>query len=134
MKNKTLEIGKSDFKKIVENNHYFVDKTRLIYDFFNSKAYISLMPRPKRFGKTLNLSMIEHFFDINKKNSAKLFDKFEISKEKEFCKQHQNKYPVINLSLKNIKSSSWEKCYEKFKKAISELYKTYVFLHWCCVK
>ena len=128
MKNKTLEIGKSDFKKIVENNYYFVDKTKLIYDFLNSKAYISLMPRPKRFGKTLNLSMIEHFFDINKKDSAKLFDEFEISNRKEFCEQHQNKYPVINLSLKNIKASNWNDCYEKFKKAISELYETHDYL------
>ena len=128
MKNKTLEIGKSDFKKIVENNYYFVDKTRLIYDFFNSKAYISLMPRPKRFGKTLNLSMIEHFFDINKKDSVKLFNEFEISKEKEFCKQHQNKYPVINLSLKNVKATNWENSYEDFKIAISKLYKIHNYL------
>ena len=126
--NKTLEIGKSDFKKIVEHNYYFVDKTKLIYDFLNSKAYISLMPRPKRFGKTVNLSMIEHFFDINKKDSAKLFNEFEISNKKEFCEQHQNKYPVINLSLKNIKASNWNDCYEKFKKAVSELYKEHIFL------
>ena len=60
---KTLKISNSDFKQIVENNLYFVDKTLLIYDFFTSGSYISLMPRPKRFGKTLNLSMIEYFFD-----------------------------------------------------------------------
>ena len=128
MKNKTLEIGKSDFKKIVENNYYFVDKTKLIYDFFNSKAYISLMPRPKRFGKTLNLSMIEYFFDINKKDSAKLFDEFEISKEKEFCRKHQNNYPVINLSLKSVKASNWNDSFKHFKNEISELYKTHKYL------
>ncbi|MEA3443664.1 MAG: AAA family ATPase, partial [Bacteroidota bacterium] len=115
MKNaKTLIIGNSDFKSIVENNHYFVDKTMLIYDFFKSTSYISLMPRPKRFGKTLNLSMIENFFDIRKKDSAILFKEFEISEKKDFCKQHQNKYPVINLSLKDIKEINWDKCLEFF--------------------
>ncbi len=64
---KKLEIGISDFKKIVANNNYFVDKTMLIYDWMSESAYVSLMPRPKRFGKTLNLSMIEHFFDVQEK-------------------------------------------------------------------
>ena len=100
---KTLKIGRSDFELIVKNNHYFVDKTMLIYDFYNNANDIVLMPRPKRFGKTLNLSMIEHFFDIQKTENAALFTDFEISEKKEFCNKHQNKYPVINISLKDIK-------------------------------
>ncbi len=125
---KTLKIGNSDFKQIIENNHYFVDKTSLIYDFITSSSYISLMPRPKRFGKTLNLSMIEHFFDVNKKDSAKLFSEFEISNKKEFCEQHQNKYPLINISLKDVKETTWGNCLDRFKKTISELYKKYRYL------
>ncbi len=125
---KTLIIGSSDFKRIVENNHYFVDKTSLIYDFFTSSSYISLMPRPKRFGKTLNLSMIEYFFDVNIKNADKLFSEFEISNKKEFCETHQNKYPVINLSLKDVKETTWESCLESFKNTISELYQKYKYL------
>ena len=82
---KTLKIGCSNFKTIIEDNSYFVDKTKLIKDFFENSSYTLLIPRPKRFGKTLNLSMIEHFFDINKKDSAKLFDEFEISKKKNFA-------------------------------------------------
>ena len=78
----------------------------LIYDFFEKEAYVSLMPRPKRFGKTLNLSMIEHFFDIQKPDSASLFSEFKIAQEKDFCVQHQNKYPVINISLKSIKETT----------------------------
>jgi len=97
MKNKkTLEIGISDFKMIVENNHYFVDKTSLIYDFFTGFSNVSLITRPRRFGKTLNLSMIHYFFDINQKED--LFSDFEISKNKNFCKKHQNKYPVISIN------------------------------------
>ncbi|OQX81251.1 MAG: AAA family ATPase, partial [Bacteroidetes bacterium 4484_276] len=63
---KTLKIGHSDFKTIIEDNGYFVDKTMFVKGFFESSSYTLLMPRPKRFGKTLNLSMIEHFFDIRK--------------------------------------------------------------------
>ena len=80
---KRIEIGHSDFEKFINSNNYFVDKTMLIYDFFQKGAYVSLIPRPKRFGKTLNLSMIEHFFDIRKPDSKKLFTAYEISKHKE---------------------------------------------------
>ncbi len=111
---KTLKIGRSDFGLMVKNGHYFVDKTMLIYDFYNNKNDILLIPRPKRFGKTLNLSMIEHFFDIQKPESKKLFADFKIAQEREFCEKHQNKYPVINISLKSIKEPNWEGCLNKF--------------------
>ena len=97
---KVIRKGSSDFKTIIEDNGYFVDKTLLIKEFFDNGNYTMLMPRPKRFGKTLNLSMIEHFFDIQKPDSVKLFEDFKITQEKYFCEKHQNKYPVINISLK----------------------------------
>ena len=125
---KTLKIGRSDFELIVKNNHYFVDKTMLIYDFYHNENDIVLMPRPKRFGKTLNLSMIEHFFDIRKSKSEKLFSEFEISKKIEFCQEHQNKYPLINISLKKVKATNWESCLNSFKIAISKLYKEHKYL------
>lgn len=125
---KTLKIGRSDFGLIVRNGHYFIDKTMLIYDFYNNANDIILFPRPKRFGKTLNLSMIEHFFDIQKTDSKVLFSEFEIVKQKEFCKEHQNKYPVINISLKNVKETDWKKCLNKFKSVITELYQTNSYL------
>ncbi len=128
MGKKILEIGKSDFKEITANNNYFVDKTMFIYEFFTEGAYVSLITRPKRFGKTLNLSMLEHFFDVQKLESAELFKEFEISKRGDFCKKHQNKYPVINISLKNIKELDWERCLERFKSMISELYQEHSYL------
>ena len=129
MKNKkTLKIGRSDFELIVKNNHYFVDKTMLIYNFYHNENDIILMPRPKRFGKTLNLSMIEHFFDIQKPLCRELFSDFKISEKKDFCKEHQNKYPVINISLKDIKASDWASCYDKFKIEISDLYSKHSYL------
>ena len=119
---KKIELGYSDFNKFIKAGNYFVDKTMLIYDLLEQGAYISLMPRPKRFGKTLNLSMIEHFFDIQKPDSKELFTDFEITQKTEFCKQHQNKYPVINISLKSIKAENWENCLNSFKMQIAELY------------
>ena len=129
MKNKkTLKIGRSDFRLIVENNHYFVDKTLLISEFFSSANDVLLMPRPRRFGKTLNLSMIRHFFDIRNKNIKNLFSEFEISKNKDFCEKYQNTYPVISISLKKIKAKSWDKMFESFKIAISILYSEHDYL------
>jgi hypothetical protein len=125
---KTLKIGRSDFELIVKNGHYFVDKTMLIYDLYTNANDIILMPRPKRFGKTLNLSMIEHFFDILKPDSKLLFSNFEIAGKQKFCEEHQNKYPIINISLKSIKESGWEKCLYKFKTIVSGLYKKNNFL------
>jgi hypothetical protein len=125
---KTIKKGSSDFKTIIEDNGYFVDKTMLIKEFFENGNYTLLIPRPKRFGKTLNLSMIEHFFDIQKPNSKKLFTEFKITKDKVFCKEHQNKYPVINISLKGIKETNWDKCLDKFKSLISKLYSSHRYL------
>ncbi len=123
MKNtKILEPGISDFGDFIKSNNYFIDKTLFIKDFFIKGSYVSLIPRPKRFGKTLNLSMIEHFFDIQKPESKELFKEFEIAKDKDFCAKHQNKYPVINISLKSIKDAKWEHCYSSFKGIISNLY------------
>ncbi len=125
---KRLKIGRSNFKTIIEDNGYFVDKTLFIKEFFENASDIILMPRPKRFGKTLNLSMLEHFFDIQKSENINLFSDFEIFKKDEFCKKHQNKYPVINISLKDIKAVSWNKLFIHFKREIASLYKKHKFL------
>ncbi len=127
-KNKKIELGYSDFREFIISGNYFVDKTMLIYELFTQGAYISLMPRPKRFGKTLNLSMIEHFFDVQKPDNAKLFSEYKITEKKDFCNEHQNKYPVITISLKSIKENNWENCLNKFKNLISNLYKKNDFL------
>ena len=117
-----------EYKYIVGNNGYFVDKTLLIKEFHENDDHVLLMPRPRRFGKTLNLSMIEHFFDINKKESAGLFAEFKISAEEGFCQAHQNKYPVINLSLKSVRGNDWEGCLLHLKRVISEAYQEHKYL------
>lgn len=128
MEKKKILKGKSDFKYVVSNNGYFVDKTLLIKDFYENGDFVLLMPRPRRFGKTMNLSMIEHFFDINKKGSTSLFKNFKIAQEKTFCEKHQNKYPVINISLKSVRGEDWETCLKRFKQIISEAYSSHRYL------
>jgi len=112
---KKLPIGISDFRKVIRDNNYFVDKSMFIYELINSNAQVSLMPRPRRFGKTLNLSMLKYFFEYGEDTSyhtSYLFKDLAISKTNEF-KKHINKYPVIFLSFKDIKNSSFQKSYEK---------------------
>ena len=127
MKKKIIK-GTADFKKIVSKNGYFVDKTMMIKEFIDCSDEVALITRPRRFGKTSNLSMIEYFFDINKKEEAHLFSEFKINEDKDFCQEHQNQYPVINLTLKSIKAATWEESYGDFVMIISNLYANYEYL------
>lgn len=120
--------GQSDFAYIVGNNGYFVDKTPLVKEFLNSDDIVLVMPRPRRFGKTLNLSMIEYFFDVNKTESAGLFKHFKIAKNNTFCEAHQNKYPVINITLKKVKGGTWDTAWELIKDEITKLYRNHKYL------
>lgn len=128
MARKRIIKGYSNFKHIVGNNGYFVDKTLFIKEFYENSDHVLVIPRPRRFGKTLNLSMIEYFFDIRKKADAGLFEGYQISKNKTFCQQHQNQYPVINISLKNATGGNWEECFSLIKGLLAELYKTHSYL------
>ena len=101
---KRLPIGICDFKKLIENNYIFADTTRLIGDFYREAADILLITRPRRFGKTLNMSMLANFFD-NRFETGKLFEGFEVTKDTEVMKA-LNGYPVIFLSFKDIKNNT----------------------------
>ena len=124
--NRALPIGISDFKEIIEDNYYYFDKTDLIEELFVEKAKVKLFTRPRRFGKTLNMSMLKYFFDINKSENKKLFEGLKISKSKYFDKQGTT--PVIFISFKNIKSSTWKGIFKTIKFRISETYSEYKFL------
>lgn len=89
---KRISTSVEDFKEIIDDNYYYIDKTMFIKEAINEK--FALYTRPRRFGKTLNMSMLYYFFSINEKDNAYLFDGLEISKDKEVMK-HQNQYPVI---------------------------------------
>jgi len=125
---KELDIGNSDFKSLIENNNYFVDKSFLIKEVIKSQKQVLLFPRPRRFGKTLNLSMLKYFFDINQKNEPNLFTELDIWNDTEEIKQKYAKYPIIFLSFKDTKEETWDKCYELIKEEIAELHTNYSFL------
>ena len=115
---KLIPTGIENFKTMIDKNAYYVDKTNLIADILNEQ--VVLYTRPRRFGKTLNMSMLYYFFSIKEKENAYLFDHLNISKNKEALK-HQNKYPAIFISLKDMKSSSFKAQIISFSNIIYEL-------------
>ena len=118
---KPLPIGVSDFKEIVENNYYYIDKTKLIEDILHYRAKVNLFTRPRRFGKTLNMSMIKYFFDIeNRKENRKLFNGLNISESEHM--QEQGQYPVIYISFRNMEEVSWENCLSQIRDLIRNIY------------
>ncbi len=125
---KKLNLGHSDFKDIIENNNYFVDKSLLIEDVLNAQKAVLLLPRPRRFGKTLNLSMLRYFFDKQEPENKNLFKDLKIWQTDETVKQHCCKYPVIYLTFKDTKADNWEDCYELIISEIINLYSEHRYL------
>ena len=110
---KLIPAGIENFKEMIDKNAYYVDKTNLIIDVLNEQVVFCI--RPRRFSKTLNMSMLYYFFSI--KENAYLFDYLNISKNKNALK-HQNNYPTIFISLKDMTKSSYEKQMNRFKEVI----------------
>ena len=124
---KPLPIGIDDFKTIIEEDYYYADKTKMIESLLDDGAGVILFTRPRRFGKTLNMSMLNYFFNLkNKEENRKLFENLYISKSKYM--NQQGEYPVIYLSFKDIKALNWEKCYFMTKRLITYLYNEFEFL------
>ena len=124
---KKVPIAVEEFKKIIEENYYYIDKTKFIEDVLNDGAEVKLFCRPRRFGKTLNMSTLKYFFDIeNKDENRKLFNGLYI--ENSPLIDEQGKYPVIFLSMKGISSTKFEDALDKIKDKISNLYINYSFL------
>ena len=124
---KGLGIGIEDFKEIIYENCYYIDKTMYIEDLIKDKSKIKLFTRPRRFGKTLNMLTLKYFFDIeNKEENRKLFKNLYIEKSEYFKEQGQ--YPVIFISLKGLKEKTWENCFNEIKALISKLYNEFEFI------
>lgn len=115
---KPLPIGVSDFKSAT-TNYYYVDKTLLIRDFLNAIPMVSLFTRPRRFGKTLNMDMLRVFFEKTSDNTSIYFKDKYIWQCGDYYTKHQGQYPVIFLSLKDVKCSSWQETFQKISKLIS---------------
>ena len=101
-----LPVGIDDFEKIRRNTFYYIDKTKLIEQLFVNWGEVNLFTRPRRFGKTLNMSMLKCFFEIGADET--LFNGLYISGNRQLCEEHMGKYPVIFLSLKNVEGLTFE--------------------------
>ncbi|WP_339014557.1 ATP-binding protein [Fusobacterium animalis] len=126
---KRIPIGLSDFKHLIEEDFYYFDKTNFIEQVIQDGAQVKLFTRPRRFGKTLNMSMLKYFFDIKEaEENRKLFKNLYIEKAETFKKQ--GKYPVIFLSLKDLKATTWEEMEKDIKSAIASLFLEYEDLYY----
>ena len=124
---KRLAIGLSDFKHLIEEDFYYFDKTKFIEEIIEDGSQVKLFARPRRFGKTLNMSMLKYFFDIkNREENKEIFKDLYIEKTEAFKEQGQ--YPVIFLSLKDLKALTWEQMEKAIKSAISGLFSEYKYL------
>lgn len=115
---KKLPIGIESFKEIVAEDFYYVDKTGLIRELLQNWGKVNLFTRPRRFGKSLNMSMLKSFFSLD--GESKLFDGLEISKETGLCEAYQGKFPVISISLKGIHAGTYEAAYQMAAQLVQE--------------
>ena len=135
MKRKPLPIGIDNFEMLITRGYYFIDKSLLIKDLIDNKASVNLFTRPRRFGKTLNMSMLQYFFedernefDGSKKDNSYLFDELNIMNAGEQYTKHMGEYPVINISLKSGKQPTFERAYETLARRIASEYNRHKFI------
>ena len=127
---KRLAIGIDDFRKIIKEDCYYVDKTKFIEAILEDASNVKLFTRPRRFGKTLNMSMLKYFFDVREsEENRELFNGLDIEKSKYI--DEQGKYPTILISLKSIKYETWEESLEQLKSLVSNLYNEFEYIRKC---
>ena len=123
-----MPVGNTDFKEIRETGLYYIDKTMLIDQLVGkSGAKVTLFTRPRRFGKSLNMSMLQHFFDI-RENSESLFEGLAISKEKELCDRWMNQYPTILVSFKTVDATNFQDAVAQLKLVFADLFRSHIYL------
>ncbi len=124
---KTVSIGRQDFEAIITNNYFYIDKTSFIKEWWENGDSVTLITRPRRFGKTLNMSMVEQFFSIDYANRDDLFENLNIWKEEKYRKL-QGTIPVISLSFANVKETTYVKTKTRICQTLTDLYIKYAFL------
>ncbi len=128
MKKKKINIGVADLKVLNRENSYFVDKSLIVQNVIDGSE-VTLIPRPRRFGKTLNMSVLKYYFDMNGQAEDKsLFDGLKIMDAGEEYTKHKNQYPVISLSLKKLEGPDWKSALEKLTIYFSKLYRKNEYL------
>lgn len=123
-----IGIGVSDFKMLRVRNNYFIDKSLFIKDIIDNQSSVALITRPRRFGKTLNMSMIKYYFDCTKKDSKELFDGLKIMEQGEEYTSKLGYYPVIYITLKDVNDTTYEKMILDMKTSILDMYKEHMYL------
>ena len=124
---RNVAIGIQDFATLIEKNCFYVDKTHFIKEWWESNDSVTLITRPRRFGKTLNMSMLEYFFSVKHAGRGDLFEKLAVWEDERY-RALQGTYPVISLSFANIKENSFEKTRLVINMLLSRLYKENAFL------
>lgn len=127
MKALNIPVGISNFEKIRNNGFYYVDKTGLIEELLKTEAEVTLITRPRRFGKTLGMSMLESFFDI-RKNSRKLFEGLEIARQSELCSKWMNQYPTVSVSFRQVDGLNFTSAYDMLTMVLADLYNKHLYL------
>lgn len=122
MRKKRLPVGIDDFGKLRKEDFYYIDKTGLIRDLLNNWGEVNLFTRPRRFGKTLNMSMLKSFFEIG--TDKTLFEDLAITQEQELCEKYMGKFPVVFISLKGVDGLNFEEAYGALRQIMrSEMYR-----------
>ena len=124
---RTVAIGVQDFAKLIEKNCFYVDKTLFIKEWWENAAEVTLITRPRRFGKTLNMSMLDYFFSLKHTDKKELFKRLAIWQEEKY-RQLQGTYPVISLSFANIKDMDYKTVRKKICQQFTELYARHAYL------
>ena len=124
---RTVAIGIQNYSEIIEKNYFYVDKTDFIKEWWENGDSVTLITRPRRFGKTLNMSMVEQFFSVNYAGRSDLFEGKRIWEEEGF-QELQGTYPVISLSFANIKEKTYESTRDKICQLLVHVYLRYEFL------
>ena len=127
MKALNIPVGISNFEKIRNNGFYYVDKTGLIEELLKTEAEVTLITRPRRFGKTLGMSMLESFFDI-RKNSRKLFEGLEIARQSKLCSKWMNQYPTVSVSFRQVDGLNFTSAYDMLTMVFADLYNKHLYL------
>lgn len=127
MKALNIPVGISNFEKIRNNGFYYVDKTGLIEELLKTEAEVTLITRPRRFGKTLGMSMLESFFDI-RKNSRKLFEGLEIARQSELCSKWMNQCPTVSVSFRQVDGLNFTSAYDMLTMVFADLYNKHLYL------
>ena len=117
-----IGIGESDFKMLRMKDYYFIDKSLYIKDIIDNTSKIALITRPRRFGKTLNMSMLRYYFDCNQKDNKELFEDLKIMEQEEKYTSKLGYYPVIYITLKDVQDITFENMLLNLKTAVLDMY------------